>query len=258
MKQEYSFSDKTRISHGVDCEPETRNTMVLVNVAYRKNLFWDGRGSAIESPAYRSLWLPQILGADTNEIVKRLIAHPKYPMMFKKAFGNDAKPSAYLISKAIATFVRVLISGNSSFDRYIRGDLNALSDAQKRGVNLFFSDRTNCSKCHSGIFFTDNNFHATGASSHYFDWGKFITPQLRNVEVTAPYMHEGILPTLESVIDHYNAGGRFNSLFNKDTLIKPLGLSQQEKSDIIEFLKSLTDREFLNNPAFANPIVAEK
>ncbi len=264
MKQEHAFSDNTPVSLGNKNLPESRNTMSLANVAYREKLFWDGRGKAIEAPAYRSMFLPRILGADTNEIVKRLESHPTYPLLFKKAFGTNAKPSAYLISKAIACFVRTLISGNSRYDKYLRGDSNALNISEKRGMQLFFSERTNCSKCHSGLFFTDLDFHNTGITTHYFDRGrylitgenkdrgKFITPTLRNIEVTAPYMHDGSFPTLEKVIEHYNQGGK--PFINKDTLIKPLGLTSEEIKDLIAFLKSLTDWEFIHNKKFSNPL----
>lgn len=263
MKQEHAFCDNTPVSLGYNNLPEFRNTMSLNNVAYRKSLFWDGRGSAIESPAYRSIWLPMILAADTNEVVKRLENHPKYPAMFVKAFGKDAKISAHLASKAIACFVRTLVSGNSKYDKYLQGNKNALNDSEKRGMDLFFSDRTNCSKCHSGLFFTDGSFHNTGINTHYFDRGrflitnidedrgKFITPTLRNIEVNAPYMHDGSIATLSDVLEHYNDGGK--PFINKDTLMKKMLLSNAEKADLIAFLKTLTDWEFINNPKLSDP-----
>jgi cytochrome c peroxidase len=264
MKQSHGFSDCSPVSLGYGGDPETRNTMSLANVAYRKALFWDGRGKRIEQPAYRSLFLPYILNGDTNEIEKKLKADPIYPELFRRAFGENAEPKAYLIGKAIATFVRTLISGNSAYDKYIRGDKKALTESQIRGMKLFFSDRTNCSKCHSGFMFTDEKFHNTAVVTHYFDRGryyitkefsdigKFITPTLRNVEVNPPYMHNGELHTLEEVIEHYNRGGKL--FINKDTLIRPLDLSYQEKTDLINFLKALTDWEFIKNPKFAKPL----
>lgn len=262
LKQQNSFCDNIPISKAADKEPEYRNTMPLTNVAYRKNIFWDGRGTMVESPAYRSLWLPQILASDTNIIVQRLENHPEYPELFQKAFG-DPKPSAFRIGQAIATFVRTLVSGNSRYDKYIRGDKNALSEQEKRGMALFFSSRTSCSECHSGFLFTDGLYHNTGTSTHYFDRGrfyvtgknedrgKFLTPSLRNVEVSAPYLHDGYFLTLEQVIENYNQGGR--AWFNKDPRVRPLNLTQQEKNDLIAFLKSLTDWEFLRNKWFSNP-----
>lgn len=264
MKQRNAFCDDTPISRAHNDEAEYRNTMSLNNVAYRKNLFWDGRGKRIEGPAYRSLWLPMILGADTSEIINRLVKHPEYPEMFRQAFGEDAKPNATLVSKAIATFVRTLVSGNSRYDRYVRGEKNLLTEAELRGMELFFNQkRTNCSNCHSDFMFTDGKYHNTGVHTHYFDRGrfyvsgknedrgKFITPTLRNIAETAPYMHNGDMASLEVVLEHYNRGGR--PFINKDSLMRPLNLRKHEIADLIAFLKTLTDEEFINNPKYMNP-----
>ncbi|MBM2815653.1 MAG: Cytochrome c protein [Ignavibacteria bacterium] len=263
MKQENAFADNTNFSKGNNNEPEYRRNMSLINAAYRKNLFWDGRGKAIEQPAYRSLFLPFILGSDTNVLQKRLEETPDYPEMFRKAFGKDAKPSAYYVSKAIATFVRTFISGNSAYDKYIHGDSSAMDKSAISGKELFFSDKTKCSRCHSGFLFTDGLFHNTAITAHYFDFGryyitgknndkgKFLTPTLRNIEVRKPYMHDGSILSLEEVIEHYNNGGK--NWYTKDTLIKPLNLTVQDKKDLLSFLKSLTDHEFLSNPKYKNP-----
>jgi cytochrome c peroxidase len=261
MKQENAFCDNALMS--IAYLPQSRNTMCLSNVAYRTILFWDGRGSKIESPALRSLFLPSVLDCDTNEIKRRLMGHPLYPKMFKDAFGPDAEPDAYLIAKAISTFVRTFVSGNSRYDKFINGDSSALNESEKRGMALFFGDRTKCSVCHSGFLFTDSKFHNTGTTTHYFDlgrWyvtkdfndnGKFLTPSLRNVELTAPYQNDGQYFSLLQVIENYNKGGQYWE--NKDTLIKPLFLSSMEKNDLISFLKTLTDWDFINDPKFKKP-----
>jgi len=263
LKQAHNFQDNVPNSLGHNNIPEPRNTMSLTNVAYFDKIFWDGRGKRIEDVAYRSIILPYIFGMDTIELQRRLENHPLYPKLFKEAFGNDARPTAWLVAQAISTFVRCLVSGNSAYDRYIRGDTNALTDSQKRGMKLFFSERTRCSVCHAGFLFTDLQFHNTGTSMFYADWGrfyvtkdykdkyKFITPSLRNVEVSAPYLHDGTYQTLEEVIENYNRGGL--PFINRDTLMKPLNLTRQEKEDLINFLKALTDWEFLTNPDFAEP-----
>lgn len=268
MKQEYAFSNNKIFSRGSNGLTESRNNMTLINAIYRDKLFWDGRGKRIEGPAYRSLWLPGIFNSDTNEIVRRLEHTTLYPELFKRAFGEDVKISAYLVSRAIATFVRTLVSGNSKYDKYINGDKTALNKEELQGMELFFSKQTNCSVCHSGIFFTDLLPHNTGVTTHYFDKGHyevsgklehrgtFITPTLRNVDKTAPYMHDGALATLEDVMEHYNRGGRYFTM--KDTLMRPLNLNSQELNSIISFLKALTDNEFLTNPKYSNPHIAIK
>lgn len=264
MQQNASFANNKDIPSGYGKQMESRNSMPLVNAAYRDKLMWDGRGTKIENNAYRSIFLSYIFGSDTNVVNERLQEHSFYPKMFKRAFGENTVPSSFLAGQAIATFVRTLVSGNSKYDKYINGNESALNESEKRGMELFFSERTRCSVCHSGIMFTDLDFHNTGTTTHYFDkgrynvtkdWqdkGKFITPTLRNVEVTYPYLHNGEYWTLEELIHNYDIGGR--DWFNKDTLMRPLYLSSVEKQDLINFLKSLTDTEFLNNKKFSNPL----
>lgn len=267
-QQEYAFCDGgVKLSRGYRGENEIRNSMPLFNAAYYGVLFWDGHSSKLEEPAYRGIWLPMIFGSDTVEINRRLRNHEYYPSMFKKAFG-DVEPNCYLAAQAIATFVRTLVSANSPYDKYVRGDESALTSAQKRGMELFFSDRVHCVKCHDAPLFTNNKFHNTATTTHYFDRGRFYvtgvesdkglfkTPTLRNVEVTYPYMHDGEFHTLEEVVRHYNRGGL--SWFYKDSLIVPLGLKSNQMADIVEFLKALTDKEFLEDTKFSNPFLSEK
>ncbi len=238
----------------------SRNVLSIINVAYKNTIGWVGSDITLEEAIYHDFDSPLFFDNDTNEINRRLRLHPIYPYMFESAFGKGVRPTSYLAAQAIATFVRTIVSGNSAYDRYIRGDTNALNESQKRGMKLFFSERTRCSVCHSGFLFTDLQFHNTGTSMFYADWGryyvtkdykdryKFITPSLRNVEVSAPYLHDGKYKTLEEVIENYNRGGL--PFLNKDTLLKPLNLSKQEKEDLINFLKALTDWEFLNQTRF--------
>ncbi|MFN3307318.1 MAG: cytochrome-c peroxidase, partial [Candidatus Kapaibacteriota bacterium] len=119
LKQAHNFQDNVPNSLGLNKIPEPRNTMSITNVAYYDKIFWDGRGSRIEQPAYRSLFLPYIFGLDTNELQKRLENHPIYPNLFRAAFGENSKPSAWLVAKAISTFVRCLVSGNSAYDKFL-------------------------------------------------------------------------------------------------------------------------------------------
>lgn len=261
--QANAFGGNTIVAVGYHENAMSRNALSHQNVVYRKLLLWDGRETSLEHDAYGSISSPFLIAGDTNVMVSRLKADSVYIRLFKAAFGDDVQISATLIAKAIATFQRTLISGNSPYDKYLNGDLSALSPGQIRGMKLFSSDRANCSKCHSGLMFTDAKFHNTGFVTHYFDRGlfevtkkdydrgKFLTPTLRNIEATAPYMHNGEFATLDEVLNHYNHGGR--SIVLKDTLIKALNLSQQEINDLIDFLKSLTDKEFLTNKKFSDP-----
>ncbi|MGQ9818733.1 MAG: cytochrome-c peroxidase [Candidatus Kapaibacteriales bacterium] len=239
----------------------SRNAISLLNVAYRKTLNWDGISISLEEAIYDDFTNPKFFNNDTNEIFNRLQRHPLYPLMFEKAFGNGSKPYPYLAAQALATFVRTLVTGNSPFDNYLRGNPNALNSLAKKGKDLFFSEKTGCSKCHSGFLFTDEKFHNTGTTTHYFDFGlyyltgknsdrgKFKTPSLRNVALTSPYLIDGSYFTLEEIIENYNRGGL--PFFNKDTLIKPLNLTSEEKKALIEFLKSLSDTAFINSPRFS-------
>lgn len=239
----------------------SRNAISLVNVAYRTTLGWDGSPISLEEAIYHDFFSPNFFNNDSNEIFNRLVRHPHYPSMFENAFGKGSKPYPYLAAKAIATFVRTLVSGNSLFDNYLRGNQNSLNPLAKKGKELFYSERIGCSKCHSGFLLTDEKFHNTGTTTHYFDFGlfyltgensdrgKFKTPSLRNVALTAPYLHDGSFSTLEEIIENYNRGGL--PYFNKDTLMKPLNLTSEEKKALIEFLKSLSDTAFINSPRFS-------
>lgn len=252
-----------KMSVGATGEPELRNTMPLFNTGYYKVLFWDGHGSKVEAPAYRGIWLPMIFDSDTNKINHRLANSEKYKPMFKAAFGENVTPDCWHAALAIASFVRTIVSGNSAYDRYLLGDEDAMTESQKRGMKLFFSDTVNCSDCHTGIFFSDEKFHNTGTTTHYFDRGrfyvtgkyedrsKFKTPTLRNVELTGPYMADGYIETLEEVIDNYNTGGL--PFFSKDTLMRPLNLNSRQKRDLVSFLKALTDWELTTNEKYSKP-----
>jgi cytochrome c peroxidase len=189
----------------------------------------------------------------------RLNKDTAYVMLTKKAYGRN--PDPYTITRALAVFERTLLSGNSPYDQYITGrNTNALKPSQLRGKELFFSHKTNCSSCHGGFNFTDYRFANNGLYAAYKDEGRmrltgktednalFKVPSLRNAGLTAPYMHDGSMATLKEVIGHYNSGGAPHP--NKSNLIKPLGLSSQEISDLVAFLESLTDETFINHPDF--------
>jgi cytochrome c peroxidase len=183
------------------------------------------------------------------DIVEKLKKDSSYTQASRIAYNREIDP--FVITRAIANFERSLISGNSDFDK------NNFSSSALNGKNLFMSNKTNCSQCHSGFNFTNYTFENNGLYTNYADSGRmrltqiesdrarFKVPTLRNAQLTAPYMHDGSIKTLEEVVAHYNTGGKIHA--NKSTLIKPLGLTQQEQNDIVAFLNTLTDYTFINN-----------
>ena len=192
-------------------------------------------------------------------IAERLQRDTSYIRMSREAYGRD--PDFYIITRGIACFERTLLSGQSRYDQFFfQGKSDALSAAEQRGMDLFFSEKTNCGVCHAGFNFSNYAFENNGLYESYADPGRFRltgletdrarfkTPTLRNVALTSPYMHDGSLATLDAVIEHYDSGGKAHP--QRSPLIKPLGLSPQEKTDLLRFLKALTDREFIQNPKF--------
>jgi cytochrome c peroxidase len=177
----------------------------------------------------------------------------------------DEGPSESTITRALASFGRSLVSGNSPYDRHAAGDATALSDAALRGEALFNGEGAECFHCHTGFNFTNNGFRNNGIAADdtdegrreitlkASDTGKFKVPTLRNVAVSAPYMHDGSLGTLDEVIAAYAQGGRGHP--NTDPTIQPLELDRQQRLDLRAFLEALTDQEFLDNPAFGDPRV---
>jgi cytochrome c peroxidase len=264
-RQEYAFSDGGKqSSQGLNGLLSTRNAPPIMNAAYSDVYLWDGGISgdnSLSKVAYRVFLLPNEFGADTNIINQRLNADPLYEKLFKIAFGDSSEIGSWNAARAIAAFMRTIISGNSRYDKYVLGDKTALNENEKRGMDLFFSERTKCASCHSGVFFTDNDFHSTGIVTHYFDRGrnmitgdnedrgKFKTPTLRNIELTSPYMHNGEFNSLMEVLEHYNAGGKM--FINKDSRIFKMGLSKKELSDLQAFLFALTDKSFVENRAYS-------
>jgi cytochrome c peroxidase len=258
--QDKSFADNRVISPGIEGRLGLRNAPSLANMIYRDRFFYDGGVPSLELQVLAPIEDHNEMDFNSLDVVERLKNHPDYPAMIRDAY--DSEPDVYALTRAIAAFERTLISGYSPYDRYAyQGDINALTTEEQRGMNLFFSNRTQCGTCHSGFNFSNEEFINIGQYSDYTadpgrrrvtaldsDIGKFKVPSLRNVAVTAPYMHDGSLATLESVIDFFNIGGQAHP--NKSALIQPLGLTMQEKSDLIAFLKSLTDSEFLENPKF--------
>lgn len=261
-KQEFAFSDGGKaVSEGVEGRKGSRNAPGLANVGYRKSLFWEGGAPRLEMQAVGPITAHDEMNMDPPALVEKLRAIPEYAQAFKQNFPDGL--NMLNITKAISAFERTLVSSDSPWDRYREGDLGAMSPAALRGMDLFFSEKADCFHCHIGHNFTNEDVANNGLYTVYpdiglarisnkdEDVGKFKTPSLRNVELTAPYMHDGSIKTLREVVKHYNDGGQPN--LNADPLMRPLGLSEQEIDDLVEFMKALTDRSFIKDPRFAPP-----
>jgi cytochrome c peroxidase len=244
---------------------QARQAMAIINVAYNKSLLWDSSFTSLEEQIQGPFLSSHEFNQKPELAVAKLKADddPIYKDLFRKVYG-DEEITFDRISKAISTFERTFISGNSAYDRYNRGNTSALTGAQIRGRNLFFdTSKTNCAQCHTDYNFTDGTLHSTGLDEHYSDGGletltgresdngKFKTPTLRNIRQTAPYMHDGRFATIMEVLNHYNEGGRNSK--NQDPLIRPLHLNQQELEDLREFLESLSDQQFMARKDLQNP-----
>lgn len=265
-QQSNGFSDFRQFSIGLHNEVGIRNASALINLGWEKRFFWDGRSHSLEHQILDPVTNPIEMNNTWSEIINRISADSMYPKLFTDAFGvSDIDSNT--IMKALAQFERTLISFNSKFDAYyFNGISDTLTAEEERGLNLFFG-RANCNHCHSDVLLTDNFFRNNGLDEHpdsgyarttklSGDIGKFKVPTLRNVAKTAPYMHDGRFSTLADVVDFYSSGIKSNST-NIDIHMQPLGkglrLTDEEKKDLIAFLKTLTDYDFLGNPNFADP-----
>ena len=255
------FADGKGRSIGADGRPMRRGAPTLWNVGYLRRLFWDGRASSLEEAARLSLTDPQEMAGQPERMVQALRAIPEYRERFDRAFGGrDGSAVTFEnIAKAIAAFERTLVSRNAPFDRFAAGDPTALTPAQRWGLNLFRSGRTRCFECHTLPLFGSSDFRVIGVPDlpeEPADRGRaevtgsprderaFKVPTLRNIALTAPYMHNGIFATLEEVIDFYKDGGgrgRGMDLPNLDAKIQPFRLSLEERADLVAFLYALTD-----------------
>lgn len=262
-KQERAFTDGLPVSRGVNGEHGGRNSPTIVNTSYQSMFFFDGRAGSLEEQIHGAMFSPIEMYADEQKVTEVLQTDPYYSSQFALVFGKDSVPNSRLAIKALASFVRVVLSGNSRYDQFLNGASTVLTSLEKQGRDLFFSERAQCSTCHSGFNFTDNEFHSTGLYLHYYDKGRalvtkqsqdvgtFKTPTLRNCGVTAPYMHDGSVEALEEVIEHYDHGGK--AFVNKDKRIVPLYLTQDDKKALVAFLHTLTDETLLKRKEFQKP-----
>jgi cytochrome c peroxidase len=259
--QANAFSDPSRVSRGVDDAQGTRNAPALVNEAWNTSYFWDGGVPTLELQAVGPIRNPLEMDMSLAAVNARLATDAEMVARFDAAYAEG--PSERTLPRALASFVRTLVSGDSPYDRFERGDSGALNDAAQRGLAIFQGARAECTHCHVGFNFTNNAFKNNGTrpddpdpgrqllTSKASDFGKFRVPTLRNVAKSAPYMHDGSFATLADVIDHYDRGGEGHP--NTDATLRPLHLTELEKSDLLAFLESLTDDAFLNDALHAAP-----
>lgn len=247
------FADDKPLSKGVGGYFGGRNAPSVLNAAYAPHLMWDGRSLSLEDQVRYPLMHPREMRNTPARAVGFLASSPAYAALFRDAFGDETIIWDR-VAKAIASFERTLVSGNSSFDRYMAGEATALSESAKRGFELFRGP-ADCIACHSynkeSPFFSDFEFHNIGLgwadlpdlgryeiSKQREHKGAFRTPSLRNVAQTAPYMHDGRMASLQEVLEFH--GGRHEQNPFLDKLIRPLNLSETDKADLIAFLDSLT------------------
>ncbi|MBA3815559.1 MAG: c-type cytochrome [Parachlamydiaceae bacterium] len=249
-----SYSDCRVLAIGIKESQGSRHSPTIINAAYSKFLFWDGRADSLEEQCKGPIGNPKEMTSMENQheahqkCVERVEDIPGYRTLFKQVFGNDII-SIDEIAKAIATFERTVLSGNSAYDRFKAGDRGALTQEQIHGMEVF--KKSGCANCHGGFNFSDERFFNIGigmgvenpdlgryAITHVErDWGAFKVPTLRESSKSPPYMHDGSLKTLEAVIEYYDSGGLKNK--NLHPLMKPLHLSIEDKKALIEFLNSL-------------------
>ncbi len=258
-RTEYAMADHLPTSPGVYDRPGTRNVPSLANVAYQPYYIREGSVLTLEMQVLVPVQEANEFNHNLVDIGHQLETDSVYVQMSRAAYGR--LPDPFVIVRAISTFERTILSGNSHYDQYAtQGCKEALSFSQRKGMELFFNDKTNCHRCHGGFNFTEYAFENNGLYEVYADIGrmrfsndsadlaKFKVPSLRNVGYTAPYMHDGSLQSLEEVVDHYNRGGVNHP--SKSPLVKPLHLSRAEKEDLIAFLMALSDEQFMNDARF--------
>ena len=297
--QALAFTDGRARSVGATGEVHPRGSMTLVNAAYAGRLTWanhllDTLEVQALTPMFGEQPVEMGMSGREDEIIQALRYDDYYAKAFRASFPGDADPLSILnVVRALASFVRTIVSFNSPYDRYLRGDTEALKPEQVRGMDLFFSERLECFHCHGGFNFTDSSTHAGSlvqsvgfhnnglynidASGAYppentglydltgerRDMGRFKAPTLRNIAATAPYMHDGSIETLSGVLDHYERGGRVISDGPyvgdgsrnpyRSEFVRGFELTAQERADLLAFLESLTDDSVPGNPAWSDP-----
>lgn len=270
--QSVAFSDGLLKSNlGISGNILKRHTPALINLAWMDGLFWDGGVKNIEALALAPLEHPDEMSQDLGELIRELKNDSYYSERFSIAFQSEDIKLEFVL-ESLAQFQRTLISANSKYDSYIRNEGAELNDQEIRGLSLF---EKNCQSCHSGQLFTDNKYHNNGLDDEWndisddyiltgrfritfdsSDLGKFKTPTLRNAAFTAPYMHDGRFEDLKEVLDHYSSGVKNSE--SLDFLLRGnndlgIDMNEAEKEDLIAFINTLRDYEFISNPKYGAP-----
>ncbi|MBL7702421.1 MAG: c-type cytochrome [Ferruginibacter sp.] len=254
---QFAFADTVAFSVGIKNKLTTRNTPSVLNMKNRPYYFWDGRASTLEDQSLMPIQNPDEMGLPIDEAVKRLNQSKEYRLLFQKIFGQ--KPDAKNLAAAFSAYEKTLETVDSKFDDW-SNNLKNLTAQEERGRQLFVGDKAKCFDCHRMEDFTTDEFKNIGLyngkelndaglfniTNKEADKGKFKTPGLRNVAVTAPYMHNGMFKTLEEVVEYYNNPQKLVSdpINIDESLKEPLGLTTKEKKDLVAFLKTLTDKKY--------------
>ncbi len=250
-----AFSDGVSLSNaGISKQELIRHTPTLFNLAWHKGFFWDGGANNLASLTFAPITHPDEMASDLNDVVQKLKNHTLYPILFQKAFPNE-KISSKTLSFALEQYQLSLISGNSKYDDYLAGKI-LLNNEEQKGLKLFTQ---HCESCHQGNHFSDYEYHNNGLDTEFNygdedprlgryritldsnDLGKYKTPSLRNVQLTAPYMHDGRFENLEEVLTHYQQNIQSSSTVE----LENLSFSDDNKAAIITFLHTLTDEKFI-------------
>lgn len=256
---QFAFSDTVAMSLGARKALGTRNAPTLANVAYNPYFTRDGGVPTLEMQVLVPIQEHNEFDFNILLIADRMKMDSTYVLMSRKAYNRA--PDHFVITRALGCFERTIISGNSRYDQYhFQGNQEVLSESELKGKELFFSEEVGCANCHSGFNFTNYSFENNGLYMSYADSGRirltneekdralFKVPTLRNVALTAPFMHDGSMKSLTEVIDHYSSGGKPHK--HKSHHIKPLNLNSEEKDQLVAFLQTLTDEDFVNNKLY--------
>ncbi len=252
----HGFAGSCAYSVGVNGKLENRHTPTVINRAWGKSQFWDGRAASLEDQITGPITSPDEMGMTTEGVAQKVSAIKGYAPLFAAAFG-DSTVTFDRIAKAIATFERTIVSGGSAYDRYLAGDKSALTKQQKDGLD-FFEKKGECAECHSGPNFSTEKFANLGVGMDRAkpdegrelvthkrgDFGRFKVPTLRDLASRAPYMHDGSVKTLSGVLDIYSKGGLPNP--HLDTRLAPFYLDEETRHDLLAFLDSLNGNGWQN------------